>query len=194
MATEPYNIIVGPFEVWTAPTGTTFPALTTDPASPWEKLGANQSQEYNDDGVSVMHEQTVDLHRFLGGTGPRKATRSEENLRIELTVHDMSLEQYAKAVGSDVEDVTGPPAAKAITLYRGFDVLQFALLVRGASPYDDSVMQYEVPVVAVDGEPEVVYNKTEPAGLLFSFVALEDPTATSIQERYGRLLASATAP
>jgi hypothetical protein len=193
MATEPLNIIVGPFEVWTAPVGTAFPDLDEVPAVAWQKLGSNQSLEYNEDGVSVEHEQTVDMHRFLGSTGPRKATRSEEGLRIELTVHDLSMETYAKALGNTVA-TTAPGAGqigtRAVAMYRGLDVDQFALLVRGASPYViNQSMQYEVPVTVVDGEPEVVYAKDEPAGLLFSFYALEDIDAATPADRFGRLYA-----
>jgi hypothetical protein len=190
MAVEPFNIIVGsPFEVWTAPVGTAFPVINVAPGVGWVKLGTNQSAEYNDDGVAISHEQEIEMHRFLGSTGARKASRTEENLRIELTVHDLTLETYATALGVDVTTAAGPPATKEVNLWRGFDVNQFALLVRGASPYMDGSMQYEVPVVIVDGEPEVVYSKSEPAGLLFSFVALEDPNAATPEERYGRLIA-----
>lgn len=190
---QPYNIIVAPFDVWTAPTGTAFPAVDEAPGVGWEALGSNQSLEYDEDGVSVEHEQTVDFHRFLGSTGPRKASRSEEGLRIELTVNDMRVETYAKALGNTMTTVApgaGTIGTKAVNLYRGLNVESMALLVRGPSPYDEAeILQWEVPAVVVDGEPEIVGSKDEPAGLLFSFYALEDVDAATPEERFGRLIA-----
>lgn len=195
---EPLNIVVSPFDVWTAPAGTAAPEIDEAPAIAWEKLGTNQSLEYNEDGVSVEHEQTVDYHRFLGSTGPRKATRSEEGLRVELTVHDFTVETYAEHLGSAVTSVAagvGIAGTRAMNLYRGLNVGTMALLVRGASPYVEAQsMQWYVPVCVNDGEPEIMGSKEEPAGLLFSFYALEDTGAATSGERFGKLTAYQAAP
>lgn len=194
MSTEPFNIIVSPFDVWSAPLGTAFPAVNAAPGVGWTKFGANGNDEYNEDGVTVNHEQTVDLHYFLGDSAPRKASRSREGLRVEFTVHDMSLEMYAIVMNQVVTTAVGPPATKAIPLYRGLDVSLYSFLIRGPSPYmaEEAAagkMQYEIPVAAIDGEPEVVYNKTEPAGLLVSLVCLVDPGAATDADKFGRLIA-----
>lgn len=192
--TAPLQIIVAPFTIYTAAVGAAFPDVATTPPVAWTILGSDGDRDYDEDGIHITHEQTVDFHRFLGSTGPRKATRSEEGLRIEVVVHNMTLEQYAKAMNAvAVTAAAGPPATKSIPMYRGLDVAQYALLVRGASPYSlTGFMQYQVPVAVLDGEPEVIYNKTDPAGLTFSFYALEDPNAASVAARFGNLIAATT--
>jgi hypothetical protein len=194
MTTEPFNIIVSPFDVWFAPTGTAFPEVNAAPAAGWTKFGQNGNDEYSEDGVVVTHEQTVDFHYFLGDSAPRKATRSREGLRVEFTVHDMSLEMYGIVMNQEVTDEVGPPAAASIPLYRGLDVSLYSFLIRGPSPYMaegdlTGKMQYEIPVAAIDGEPEITYNKTEPAGLLVSLFCLVDPEAATNAEKFGRLVA-----
>lgn len=147
----------------------------------------------NEDGVHVVHNQTVDLHRFLGSTGPRKATRSEEEHHVMFKLHDMTLEMYAIAMSQTVVILAGPPATKEIPLYKGLDVQQFALLLRGASPYSATgVMQYQCPVAVHVGEPDITYNKTDPAGLDFDWLQLEDPAAASPGARFGKLIAATT--
>lgn len=185
----PEKIIVAPFTIYLAPTGSTFPVINVAPASPWVILGSSGARDYDEDGVTVTHEQTIDIHRMLGATGPIKATRSEEGLMVGFTLHDMTLEQYAVALSQTVVTTAGPPATKEIPLYRGFEVAQFSLLVRGASPYGAFNMQYEVPVVINQSEAAPTFNKTDPAGLEFEFYALEDPNAASDAARFGRLIA-----
>lgn len=194
MSTAPYNIIVSPFEVWFAPTATAFPVVNVAPIAPWTKFGLNGNDEYSEDGVKVKHEQTVDFHYFLGDTAPRKASRSREGLRVEFTVHDMTLEMYAIMMNQAVTTAAGPPATKSVPLYRGLDVSLYSFLIRGPSPYMaegalTGKMQYQIPVAAIDGEPEVVYNKTEPAGLLISLMCLVDPAAATDADKFGKLIA-----
>lgn len=192
----PFNIIVGPYEAWVANIGEAFPDPDAAPGGTWVKLGTNGSLEYDDDGVHVFPEQTLDFHRFLGSTGPRKATRSEEAMRVEFTLHDMSLEAWAKTMGqvvTTVAAVVGPPARpamKTVPLYRGFVVQEYAFMLRGPSPYIAAgICQYQIPVAVIDGSPEIIYNKTDPAGLAISIQALEDPAAATAADRFGKLVA-----
>lgn len=186
----PFNIIVAPFDVYIAPTGTAFPDVNEEPADPWAKLGSNGNLEYSDDGVHVFFDETVDYHRFLGSTGPRKATRSEESLRIEFELNDLSVEGFAAALGQTATTAAGPPAVKTMPLYRGFAVTEYAVLVRGPSPYmANGAAQYQIPVAVVSSSAEVVYNKTDPAGLAIQIQALEDPDAATSGDRFGTLVA-----
>jgi len=183
----PFEIIAAPFTLWLAPVGTAFPELAADPAADWVKVGTSGDLNYTEEGVKVQHSQSVEVWRALGSTGPRKAFRSNEDLKVSLTLADLSLEQYAIALNHNT--VTEDAGQRSIGLSRGLIVAQRALLVRGVSPYEDGVAQFEVPVAVQTGSPEVVGRKNEPASLALEWTALEDPDATSDDERFGRLVA-----
>jgi len=197
MSSLPYQIIVAPFEVYLSVVGENFPAIdTADPTSGtnWELLGTNGNLDYSDDGVTVTHEQTIQMHHFLGTTGPRKASRTEEQLLVEFTLHDLTLEEYAKILNDATVTTTaassGTAGDKAINLLQGFSVSTWAMVIKGDGPYGaDWKMQYEVPMVIRDGSPAVTFNKAEPAGLAFTFRALEDPNNPTAASRFGVLRA-----
>jgi hypothetical protein len=197
---EPYEILASPFEVWLAPDGTAFPDVDVDPStsSPpgWELLGVNGADNQGDDsGVTVEHSQTFSTFRGGKSTGNIKAWRTAEELKIALTVFDVSAETYAKLLNdADVTDTpagSGTPGTRSVPLRRGVVVATHALLVRSlnGSPYgDDLAMQYEVPRAYAAGTPAPAYRKNGPAGLLCEFMALEDLDAVSEDERFGRLV------
>lgn len=191
---EPFEIIVAPYEVYLAPVGEAFPDINDAPSGNWSLLGTSGNRDYGEEGVTVTHEQTLAYHRFLGSTGPRKASRTEEGLRIGLVLHDCTLEALESIFNGNSITTTaaggGEPGDKAVGMYQGLSVAQYALLVRGPGPYGASFnQQYEVPVVVRDGSPAPVYSKGEPAGYALEFVALEDPEASSADERFGHLRA-----
>lgn len=190
----PFEIIAQPFTLYTAPVGTAFPDVDTDPGASWTKVGTSGDNNYTEDGVTISNPQTIELWRALGSTGPRKAFRTEEELRIALTLADLSLEQYKLALNGNTITTTAAgvsqPGIKEIGLSRGLLVSQYALLVRGdGSPYGAGFkMQYQVPIVVQGAEPEVVFVKGEPAGLALEFIAIEDPSAATPDERFGVLV------
>lgn len=201
MSQTPYEIVAAPFTLWVAAVGTAFPEFDETPSGSWTKVGTSGDLNYSEDGVTVTHNQTVEKFRALGSTGPRKAFRAEEELHISLTLHDLTLEQYALAMNyntvTTVAAGSGVPGIKKLGLSRGLDVLQRTLLVRGAdaSPYGTGWgLQYEIPVAVQIGEPEVVFVKGEPAGLALEFEALENPAAASPAERFGRIVAQNANP
>lgn len=186
---EPFYLIAAPFDIYLAPAGTAEPDFTVPPTGAWELLGSNGAYDYAEDGVAVTHEQTVEKHRGLRGTGFIKAFRTAETLMLGFTLHDLSLEQYAKAINDQTVTVDGDE--HSIPLHQGPNVAQFALVARGASPYDDDnlEMQYYIPKVFQGANPAPVHKKGTPAGLALSFEALEDLDAASESERFGRLVA-----
>lgn len=190
----PYEIIVAPFEVWLGPVGETNPDVDNTPAGNWALLGTNGKDNISEDGVTITHEQTLNQIRVLGSTGPKKVQRTQENLTISLVLHDLTAEQYAKALNnvsvSDIAAGSGTPGHRDITLRQGLDVSTFALLVKGASPYGDSWnMQYQVPIAYQSANPAPVFNKGDAAGLALEFTAIEDPAAGTAAERFGKLVA-----
>ena len=192
---QPFEIVAQPFTLWVADVGSTFPTIDEDPGASWTKIGTSGDLNYTEDGVKVSHKQKVEIFRALGSTGPRKAFRTEEEQMIALTVADITLEQYRMALNGNTVTTeaagVGTAGYKSIGLSRGLNVTQYALLVRGAkaSAYmEDGVAQYEVPRAVVASEPEVVYVKGTPAGLSLEFMALEDLSPASEDERFGRLI------
>ncbi len=195
MNSEPYEIVAQPFTLYLSPVGTAFPDVDTVPPGPWVKIGTSGDLNYSEEGVTVSHPQTVELWRALGSTGPRKAFRTEEELRITMQLADLTLEQYKLALNDNTVTTVGAgagtPGYKKVGLSRGLEVKQWALLVRGGqSPYGDTwATQFEIPVAVEAAEPEVVFVKGEPALLQLEFVALENPDAATVDERFGRLIA-----
>jgi hypothetical protein len=198
---KPFEIIAQPFTLWIAPVATVFPAIDAAPPGPWVKVGTSGDLNITEDGVTVTHSQEVELWKALGSVGPRKAFRTGEELRIAFVLADLSLEQYALALNYNTVTTTAPGSGvagrKKIGLSRGLAMPQRALLLRGngASMYGEGWnAQYEVPIAVQVGEPEVVFTKGEPAGLQLEWVAIEDTTAASADERFGRLVAQNAAP
>ena len=173
------EIIVQPFRVYLADIGTAFPAVNEDPAVDWGLLGDGGDKSQGEDGLVISHSQTIDKHRTASGTGPRKMTRSSESLMVSFDLVDMTLEVYAKALSdatiTDTAAASGVAGVKSIGLNQGYDVAEFALLVRGdISPYiNGSSMQYEIPRVAQVSSPAPGFNKASMAMLKFEFEALE---------------------
>jgi hypothetical protein len=189
----PYEIIMAPFEVFLAPEGTAFPDPDTAPAAPWVLLGSNGKYNISEEGVTVAHEQSIAAHRTLGSTGPVKAARTEEDLRVSFTLEDMTAEEYGKILNNVVASVAaagaGVPGHRDITLRQGLSVSTFAMLVRGPSSYGDSWnSQYQIPRVFQNANPTLVFSKGEAAGLSCEFVALEDALAATDAERFGKLV------
>lgn len=196
----PFEIVVSPYELWLAPVGTSFPDPATTPPSPWVKIGTNGNRNYTEDGVMVTHSQTLEEARVAGATGPIKATRTAEGLKIGMKLLDLTLEQYAHALNEASVTTTaagsGTSGTKSVNLHQGSTVATNAMLVRGASPYDDSEhMQYQVPRVYQSGSPALQFSK-KGAGtdIALEFTALEDPNAGTDAARFGQLVAANAAP
>lgn len=198
---QPYEIVAAPFTVYVAPIGTAFPAIDAAPAGTWKKVGTSGDRSETEDGVTVAHSQSINEVRAAGSTGPIKAFRTEEGLQVSLTVMDITLEQYAVALNGAAIATTaagvGTAGYKAMKMYQGVQVSGLALLVRGeaASPYGDGwKAQYEVPACFQSGAPELAYTKGTPAGLALQFTALEDPSAATPADRFGRIVMQHAAP
>jgi hypothetical protein len=176
---EPASIVIGgPEVVYRAPVGTAFPALTAAPGVAWVQVGVNGNRSYGDDGVTVRHPQSINRIRPAGSTGPIKAARTEEDFEIEFTLWDLTLEAYALALHQ--QDTTEATGVRSMGIYRGFNIEESAWLIRGTSPYDDTLKaQYELPRGYTEGAPEVASVKGEPKGLTFLIVALVDPDAAA---------------
>jgi hypothetical protein len=194
---KPYEIIGAPLTLWVGPVGTAFPAIGAAPGVGWTKVGTNGDHSYEVGGVTTTHRKTYDKVRTAGASGPVKAFLSEEDLMFGVTMLDLTLEQYQLALnGNTVTTVApgaGTPGTKKIGLSEDVGrTREYALLVRGLSPYDEALaMQYCVPRCFQSGAPAPVFRKGGTgAGLALQFEALEDLAAANAQERFGYILAA----
>lgn len=180
----PYELLAGGWTAWLADSGTALPQdLDAAPPVAYEKLGNSGSDDYNEDGVVLSNEQALEYFRGLGKTGRRKAWRTEEDPMVSLTVHDSRIETIRKAHNNNAITTTAAGASisgrKAISLYKGHAVREYALLLRSdeGSPYgDDYIMQIWVPRVVVDAIGDFEAVKGTPLGVGFEFALLYDST------------------
>lgn len=177
----PFEIIAAPAKVWVAPVGTAFPAIDVVPGVDWTLLGKAGDKNISEDGVTISHPQSVEIFRALGSMGPRKIVRTEEDLMVSFTLLDLTLEMYRRLLNGNpitqVAAAAGVAGSKKLSMMRGRIVNRFALLAEGPSPYGENWnLRFKVPIMVDIGEPEIVFQKGEPAGLLFDLQAIEHET------------------
>jgi hypothetical protein len=172
----PYEVIAAPLTVYVAPVGTAKPAVNAAPGGSWIKLGTSGTKNYGTKGVVVTHNDTIVKWRPAGGTGHRKAWRTEEFISVEFDLIDLTAEQYAYAMNTAT--VTTAGNAKSIPMQMGVTVAQVALLARGISPINDAfAAQYFIPIAIQTGDPAPAYaGEGVPAGLSIKFDSIEDAT------------------
>jgi hypothetical protein len=195
------EIITAPFTIWIAPAGTAFPALSAAPADPWRLLGTNGARGYGESGVVLASsQQWVSPPPPAGETAPTASALESEELRVQLELIDLTLEQFALTMGgaavTTVAPGPGTPGFRRMGLAIGPGTAgEFALLVRGPSPYnEDMPAQFELPRACQIGSPRPVFSGGSATRLAVEFKLLPDPAATSEAERFGRLMAQDSGP
>ena len=174
----PYEILAAPYTVYLGPVGETMPSVNAAVAGNWFKLGTSGDRNYDEDGVTVGHDQKTNIFRPAGSTIGRKAFREEEDFKIGFMLADISPTQYAKVLGdaavTTVAQSTGVAGNKHFEVYQGLQVTTFALLARGISSVDEDLSaQYEIACVFQSASPEPVHNKGKAALLECEFTALD---------------------
>jgi hypothetical protein len=178
---EPFEVVCSPYTVWVGPVGTPMPAIDAAEGAfdaDWTKLGKSGNKNYEDEGVTVTHSQTVNTFTGAGGTAPRKAWRTDEGLMVALALADLSPEQYALALDdaaiTTVAAGVGTPGEKRFEVLRGVEVAAFAVLVRGISPVDEALnAQYEIASCYQGADPAPKFSKQGPAVLALEYHVLE---------------------
>lgn len=180
---EPYNVVVGPAEVFLAGVGESFPDTDEAPAGNWASLGDTEG------GVVITFTQTANPIRSDQATGPLKFVRSEEDCSIMTPLAEMTAENLGlilnKIVATDVAPSTGVPGSRVLKLWRGIVVQHHAMLIRIPSSYGDYYAQYEFPVVAMTGSPSTTHVKDDKTVLEAEWMAVEDRSGAE-DERFGR--------
>ena len=186
----PFEIIAAPYNVYVAPVGETMADLddaNVASVGNWELLGTSGNLNYDEDGVTVTHEQEIEEFTPVGLTTPRKAFRTKEGLIVAFNLVDVTPATYAKVLNdatvTDTAAGAGTVGHQAIPLMQGPFVTQFAMIIRGTqSPVADAAasdlkVQYEIPIVYQNASPEVIYKKGTPAMLACEFRSLYDATS-----------------
>jgi len=180
MAQEPYQLMNGPFVVYIKPITVASPAVELPPdidfapAGNWELFGVSGDKDITEEGISVMMPQSVSLFRGLGSTTARKAFRTEEDVVIEFTLADASVENFARGLNDAVIDISGNH--RKIQLLRGAEVSQASLLLYGdgKSAYGDFNSFLWLPRCSHIGEMSPKIVKGEPIGLSYRYQVLND--------------------
>jgi hypothetical protein len=181
--------------VWLAPVGTAFPDITAEPGEDWTLVGSAGTRNYAQAGVTILHDRNWVSSTPAAETGESVVSIEGESLRVQMELIDLTLEQYSIVLGGNV--VTSSPAGPAepgiatigLALRSG-PARQFAVLLRGPSPYDEGLpSQYEFPRACEAGSPRITYRRGQPSGLAVEFRVLTDLAATSEEHRFGRLVA-----
>jgi hypothetical protein len=164
---QPFEIVCAPYTLFVAPVGTAPPAIDdeeTDFDADWFKLGTSGPQNYDDAGVTVNVNETTDSFTGAASTLAIKAWRTAEEITVGANLADLSIEQFAKILDdaaivttAKAHDVAGH---KRISLVRGVQVKEFAVLARGLSPYDEALnAQYEFTRAYQSENQAPQYNK-----------------------------------
>lgn len=182
MPTAPFELVYGPASIYTGPVDEARPDLEDAPAGNWVLLGSNGSNNYAEDGVVVTPEGSIERFRVLGSTAPQKAARTEDDLMVTVTLHDLTAEHFAKVM----EDVTvtdtapgsGTAGVRSFNMLRTATIKEYALLVRiDSSPYIDvAASQFWLPRCYVESVGALTYAKDTPVGFEIQFQALESST------------------
>ena len=158
----PYEVIGAPHTIYIGPAGEARPTLGATPAGNWVLLGARGNISYSEEGVRTNSPAAYNYFRGLGSAAPLKAFRSEEDVMVQVTLADLSLESLANAFNQLAEDVTESGFKRTLNMSRGLSVLTAAVLVIGPSPYmDDGTAQLWIPNAANVSNPEPVRRRDQ---------------------------------
>lgn len=182
----PFNQLIGALKVYVAAVGAAVPDVDEVPGVGWTLLGPT------DGGQQLAHMGALTYFRDDDHQGPVKSVRPEEDVRVNMTIVGLTLENYARVLSdaANVDTAAGPPAIKTMPLKRGATPTQYAMLLRGSamSPYGNFPGQYVIPKGVFDGEPEPAFTKDSRAALAVEFRALEDDTQVDTDKSLGYLV------
>jgi hypothetical protein len=189
------EVMYAPARVYYGPVGTPPPDVDEEPAAPWVLLGTSGIRSQSEAGVKLSFPQSMENFRGQG-TAIRKFARTEEGVEVEVEIADSTIESAAIGLngnGITTQNATsGNPGRKSITLARGYNVQELALLIRAKrTPYsiDDGYYQTELKRVVMSGSPEPEMKKDSPLMWKYNFECLEGPNATDDDADIGRIVA-----
>ena len=177
--TTPFELIVGPFEVFTGPVNEARTDLNDAPAGNWVLLGTNGDQNYDEARIVFDPIQTIEEWFSLGSPAPQQAFRTQERFTVSFSLADLTAEHLAKVFNdasvTDTAPGSGTAGVRDFDLLRGATVTEYALLIRaGVSPYIASAkMQFWLPRCYVESMGALTAEKGTPMMTEVTFAALE---------------------
>lgn len=178
----PFELVVGPVSIYTAPVNEARPDLEDAPAGNWVLLGTNGANNYDEAGVGFDPQQTIEEWYALGSTGVQQAFRTQERFTISVTLADMTAEHLAEAMNAasvtDTPAGSGTAGVRDFDILRGADVDEMGVLARwDRGPYiTASKMQIWVPRAYVESMGQLTAEKGTPMMTEIVFSALEHST------------------
>lgn len=188
-AQSPFEIIVGPLAIYLAPAIEAEDDVDSAPSGNWGLLGTSGMESYAEAGISLNFSQTIRQSFVVGATGPVKANRQQEQLTVGVSLMDLSAAEFTKILNNTTKSTDTSPNIDYIGVRRGPDVTLLSLTARGAglSPSGATLdMHFYSPRVYQSGDPAMTFSKDEDAMLAATFTALENLSAATDEQRFGR--------
>lgn len=178
----PFSQITGAAKVYLAPYGTPEPSVASAPGAPWVEFGATDGEQ------SIEFSGALTFFRDNDHQGPVSAVRAEEDVTINLTLVNSSLELVSRVlhnVGKLTDDAS-PVPSRVMPFKRGAYPTAYAILFRGDfdSPYGAYPGHHYIPYVVSDAEPTLTRAKDGRQEIECSFKAIEDDAQTE-EKRLG---------
>jgi hypothetical protein len=195
---EPFEVMFGPCEVWTAVADSPPPELGAVVGTPWERIGMNGADNMPEDGLSLSFSSDMSTWTPITRALPTKVKRMAQEAHITFSLADVSLETLQWAFDSDGDLLTiVPPAGstpgpakvgwKELPIEMAVNPLYVAMTVRfDQSPYGLGVaptpiwrQQMYFPAVYNASSPELVFQKgNQPAMVAFDFMPVSSAEFT----------------
>ena len=174
------DIIRGPVRAYVATAGTAHGDIADTPVNPWE-LVAHKDNRTTEDGVTVTFERSFEEQMVDELTAPLEAYPTAENVTINLKTLSMTAAAFSRAMDdaivTDTAASSGVGGIKHLELYRGNELKEFALYVRGPSPeLDGGYGGYWLPRCYISAVGNIQHRKSGGVMLDITFRGLYHET------------------
>lgn len=171
------EIVTGPLTLWWAAVGTAMPDVDDDAVTGFAKIGTSGDQNYAENGVSIVMDQSMEFFRSLGSAHKICAFRTEQDISVTVSLVDMTLAQFRQGFDLNAVTTDTTPDINILDLDYGLSVSDLALLIRGTgnSPgFAGANLQWECNRVIEVGSHEYSFVKGSPVTLELEFDLLLD--------------------
>ena len=170
------TLMLGAGTVYYADIGEAMPDVDAAPGGGWTLIGTLGARDYDEAGISILSDVNTSDINSLGALRPECVVPTDIDLRVTLSLMDMSTAQLAVAFGfNTVAAEAGPPAVNRLSLNMPDNFVAKALLVRfdGKSPdFQTGSAQYEFSNCIELGSKDINYNKESAAMAALEFKIL----------------------
>jgi hypothetical protein len=152
----PYNLVIGPGQVWVGPVGETFPDVDETPAGNWVDLGKTEGD------VVINHVRATVAIRTNQSAMPQKEALVSADETVTFSLAEIDQEAYAKIL-QDVTVTTtaagaGTPGVKSFAISPSYSKV-FAWLIRVPSAHEDGYTDYQYDRGSVAGDHGLAYSR-----------------------------------